>query len=121
MPTQESPIFSRSYALLLWLLPATVRFPRHQRFVLAGALQRSALHLHERLIEAAHVEGAARRAHLTNADVELDKVRHLLRLCRDLDLLSNGQYEHAARQVAEIGRLLGGWQKSTGSPEPAAR
>ena len=36
-----------------------------------------------------------------------------LRLSRDLQLISMGQYEHAARMLVEVGRLLGGWQKSS--------
>ena len=36
-----------------------------------------------------------------------------LRLCREWEWLTSGQYEHAARMIAEIGRLLGGWIKAT--------
>jgi hypothetical protein len=42
MPVKESPIFTRTYDMLRWLLPATVKFPRQQRFVLAEAVQRTA-------------------------------------------------------------------------------
>ncbi|MBF6591534.1 MAG: diversity-generating retroelement protein Avd [Ktedonobacterales bacterium] len=112
MPGNESPIFARGYDLLRWLIPLTLKFPRQQRFVLAAAVQQSALRLHERLIEAAHAKDAPLLAALGNADVELDKLRHYLRLCHDLDLITAGQYEHAAVGLAEIGRLLGGWRKA---------
>ena len=46
------------------------------------------------------------------ADAELDKVRTHVRLCRDMGLINPGQYEHAAGMLVEMGRLLGGWQKS---------
>jgi hypothetical protein len=36
-----------------------------------------------------------------------------MRLCLDLRLIHPGQYEHAARQMVEMGKLLGGWQKAT--------
>jgi hypothetical protein len=49
---------------------------------------------------------------LIAADSELDKLRTHLRMCRDLSLISPGQYEHAARMLVEVGRLLGGWQKT---------
>ena len=49
---EESPIFTRTYDLLRWLLPLTVKFPRQQRFVLAAALQRPPCRFQERLIEA---------------------------------------------------------------------
>ena len=41
-------------------------------------------------------------------------VRTHLRLCLDLRLISPGQYEHAARHLVEMGKLLGGWQKADG-------
>ena len=33
---QESPIFVRTFDLLIWLLPFTQKFPKEQRFVLAA-------------------------------------------------------------------------------------
>jgi hypothetical protein len=106
---KQSPIFTRTYDLLRWLIPTTVKFPRQHRFVLAETLQRTALEFQERLIEA----GYASRPQpiLLQADVTLTKLRLYLRLCHDLDLLSRGQYEHVSRGVDEIGRLLGGWRK----------
>jgi hypothetical protein len=112
MPGSESPIFARTYDLLRWLLPLTVKFPRNHRFVLAGAVQRTVLGLHERLIEAAHGDERQVLALLAGVDVELDKLRHYLRLCHDLLLISDGQYEHAATRMEEIGRLLGGWSRA---------
>ena len=107
---KESPIFSKTYDLVAWLIPVTIKFPRQQRFVMAAALQREALRFQELLIEAAHQRQPRER--LIAADAELDKLRTHLRLSRDLVLISPGQYEHAARLLVEVGRLLGGWQKS---------
>lgn len=109
---KESPIFAKTYDLLHWLIPVTVKFPRQHRFVLAAAVQTTTLQFHERLIEAARSSDPA--AKLREADTCLTKLRFYLRLCRDLKLLSPGQYEHAARMVNEVGRLLGAWLKKTG-------
>jgi four helix bundle protein len=106
---KESPIFTRTYDLVRWLIPLTLKFPRQQRFVLAEAVQKTALRFQELLIEAS--QATETRAKLQQADVELTKLRTHLRLCRDMELLSMGQYEHAARLVSEVGRLLGGWLK----------
>jgi hypothetical protein len=110
---KESPIFTRSYELLQWLIPATVKFPRQQRFVLAAAIQKTALELHEKLIEAAKAD--APLPFLRQSDVLLTKLRFYLRLCRDLELFNLGQYEHASRILSEIGKLLGGWIKKLGT------
>jgi len=107
---KQSPIFARTYDLVKWLIPLTVKYPRHQRFVLATAIQGAALTFQERLIEAVRLPDAA--GTLRAADVELDKLRFYLRLSYDLGYISLGQQRHAGQMVAEIGRLLGGWQES---------
>ncbi len=104
---KESPIFTKTYDLLRWLIPQTVKFPRQQRFVLAEAVQQTALRFHEQLIEAAYAEQP--KPLLQEADITLAKLRTYLRLCRDLELLKFNQWEHVARMTDEIGRLLGGW------------
>jgi hypothetical protein len=107
---KQSPLFSKTHDFLLWLIPLTLRFPRQQRFVLAAALQRDTLRFQELIIEAVHTQ----RAHdkLDQADAELDKLRAHMRLSRELELISPGQYEHAARMLTEMGRLVGGWKKA---------
>jgi len=107
---KQSPIFVRTYDLLRWLIPVTVKFPRQHRFVLAEAVQKSALGFQDDLLEAAYSETP--HEHLKRADLSLSKLRLYLRLCHDLDLLSRGQYQHVAKMLDEVGRLLGGWRKS---------
>ena len=107
---KSSPIFTRTYDLLRWLIPQTVKFPRQQRFVLAEAVQRTVMQFQEDLIEAAYADQPLPA--LQRADVTLAKLRTYLQLCRDLELLAFNQYEHVARMVDEVGRLLGGWMRS---------
>jgi hypothetical protein len=49
---------------------------------------------------------------LEAVNLKLDKLRLLLRLTHELQLLDHRRYEHAARGVDEIGRLVGGWIKA---------
>ena len=107
---KQSPIFTRTYDLLRWLIPLTVKFPRTHRFVLAARLQDTGLRFQDRLIEAARSRQPA--PILAQADADLAKLRLYLRLCRDLELVKFNQYEHGQRMVDEIGRLMGGWIKS---------
>ncbi len=109
---RESPIFVRTYDLLLWLLPQATKFERAHRFGLGERVTRRALDFQETLITAALRRGADRQASLIQADEQLVQLRSLVRLCKDLRLLSISQYEHVAKMLVEIGRLLGGWQKS---------
>ena len=69
--------------------------------------------LFEDLVEAQQNRGSARNEALNRASGSLDKVRIYLRLAHRWKWLSEGQYQHVARMVAEIGKLLGGWQNAT--------
>jgi hypothetical protein len=107
---KQSPIFVKTYDLLLWLIPRTLAFPKSQRGVLARQVQAQLFTFYEALVDAGMSE--APLPHLRRADVNLTKLRGYLRLCRDLQLLSVKQYGYASQQVAQVGRLLGGWFKS---------
>ena len=110
---KEMPIFTRTFDFLTWLLPVTNNFPRAHRFTFTRRLLDAAFDLRERLEEANHRQGKERLERLVQADEALDKVRLYLRLAARWEWLSGGQYQHAARMVAEVGRLLGGWHKVT--------
>lgn len=112
MAHQEMPIFTRTFDFLTWLLPITNNFPRAHRQSVTQRLLDAAFDLRERLEEANLRQGVARRERLERADESLAKVRLYLRLAARWDWLSAGQYRHVSAMVAEIGRLLGGWQKT---------
>jgi len=114
-------IFTQTFDLLTWVLPQCERFPKAQRFVVTQRLQGAALDFQEALFEANARDGAQRLQHLQAADAHLNKVRLYLRLSRQWDWLSAGQYEHASRMVTEVGKLLGGWMKQTKSGAASGR
>jgi hypothetical protein len=103
----ESPIFVKSFELLKWLLPATARFPKQQRFVLARQIEESAFAFHLALHRARVGLGSA----LGEADCQLAALRSYLRLACELRFCTINQYEQAARLVDELGRLVGGWKR----------
>ena len=75
----------------------------------------AAFDLRERLEEANVYRGAERKTRLLAADEALARLRLYLRLAERWHWLNPGQYQHGAKMVAEIGRLLGGWLKTVGS------
>jgi hypothetical protein len=113
MPGEDMVILTRTYDLLLWLLPRAEKFPKAQRFVVTQRLTGAVLDFQEALFDANAHSGADRLAHLTDADAHLDKLRLYLRLAFQWGWLTSGQYQHVSAMVAEIGRLLGGWLRQT--------
>jgi hypothetical protein len=71
----------------------------------------SAFDLREQLEAANHRMGKEHMAWLNLVDESLDRVRLDLRLAVKWHWMTAGQYQHAARQVTEIGKLPGGWKK----------
>ncbi len=106
-------IFTRTYDLLAWLLPKAEHFPKLYRSTVTQRLMDAVLDFQEALYEAQAFDGKIRLRHLRQADAHLNKVRLYLRLAQQWGWLSLGQYEHAGRLIAEIGRLLGGWIRDT--------
>ena len=115
-----TPLFTKTFDLVSWLLAETNHFPRSQRFVVTKRLLDAALNFQELLVDANNRRGRARLDKLDLADAELDKVRLYLRLAWRWKWLSENQYGHGARQVAEVGRLLGSWKKGTVKKKQAA-
>ncbi len=104
-------IFVRVFDLLEWLVPKGESFPRAFRHTVTQRLLAAALDLPEHLYRAQSRRGKSRQEVLIEADAALNTLRLYLRLAHRWRWLSDGQYEHVSRMVAEIGRLLGGWMR----------
>lgn len=107
---RTGPALEAHYRFLLWLIPAVDKFPRSQKFLLGDRIQTTALDVLEALIDATYTRD--RQARLAQANLGVEKLRFLFRLATGLRLLDIRRQEHAARQLDEIGRMIGGWRKA---------
>ena len=103
----------RSVLFLTWLVPVLEKFPRSQRFLLGDRLQCLALDVVEALVEAQYKRQP--REQLQRANLLLEKQRVLWRVAYNLRLADVKRYEHAARELDEVGRRLGAWLKALGA------
>ncbi len=106
---QNPQILTAVYDFALWLIPQTAKFPKNQRYLLGERLENSVLAVLENIVVANYQK--QREADLHKANLELQKLRFLIRLSKDLKLLSVQKYEFAAKQLESIGKQLGGWIK----------
>lgn len=107
---RTGPAVEAHFQLLNWLMQTVERFPKSQRFLLGDRIQSTALDVLEALIEATYSRD--RRAHLMRANLGLEKLRFFFRLAFEQKHLDVRRYEHAARAIDEVGRLIGGWAKA---------
>lgn len=112
----ESPLFARTYDFLLWLIPQVQKFPRAHRFGVAERIQRLALDFQDGIVAAGKSQKERRYEKLAQADIHLEQLRTWIRFARDNQLITVRQYEHAARSMTEMGKLLGAWLKQTREP-----
>jgi len=108
---KESPVFTRTYDLLMWLIPQVGKFPRLHRFCLGERIQRLGLDFQDSLVAAGKSKGEKRLELLRAADIHLEQLRLWIRFSRDTQLITVRQYEHVIRMMSEVGRLLGAWLK----------
>ena len=114
--TSELPVVvQKAYEFSLWLVKKVENFPRSYRFSVGDRLVHGVLDLLLRLVDAAYSRDKA--GILAEVNGMLNRMRFLLRMAKDLNLLTVDSYGHAAERVEEIGRMVGGWRKASATVE----
>lgn len=112
--TQAGPellVLQRWEEFCAWLIPHTGRWPKSSRFTFGQRVQNNALDIVELLVMS-RWEPKRRRRNLHQANLLLERLRHLFRLARGADIMSPKGFESAMRGLDETCRLLGGWRKT---------
>jgi len=107
---KELIIYQKHYDLMLYSFPIVGRFPKEQRFILGQQIENTMLDIGKTIVHANKLR--QKREKLYELDVALEKLRFLIRLAKDLKMMSISKYGHHCERIDEIGKLLGGWMKS---------
>ena len=106
---EELKIYQKSYDCLLRLYQTTKHFPKSEKFTLAAELKTAMLGFLRLIFKAG--KSANKKSILYTADVELEIIRMQIRAAKDMKIMSVHKYEILARDLSEIGKMLGGWIK----------
>ena len=96
---------------MLYGYKALAQFPKSEKFALAADMKHCLHLILERTIEAN--KKYYKKTTLQELDVEVAKLKAYLRMSKELGFLPTKKYEIWAGMAVEIGRMLGGWIKST--------
>ena len=99
-----------------WLFDRTARFPKNIRHTLTNRIEDLTLEILVNIVKARY-DRENRKSILSMINLDLEKMRVLLRLCHSRCYLSNSQFEHAVREVDKAGQMTGGWLKHGRQPE----
>ena len=103
-------LYQKHYDLILYAFPIILKYPRDTRFTLGQQTIDCLIEI-ARMIAVANKQ-RERRKTLFDIDLQLEELRLLIRLAKDLKLLPLRQYGLMSERINEVGRLLGGWMKS---------
>lgn len=104
-------IFQKIYDFLLWLYPLINRIPKSHRLILGRSIEEEGIKILLLSIETNKLRDDPRKIVQQKMSDELDKLRILVRLTKDLHFMSISQYQHAAEKINEIGKILYGWMR----------
>jgi hypothetical protein len=100
--------------ILRWLIPKVGKFPKNVRFGLGARLEAAHFDVLEELIRAQYARGGgARAAALETGNTRLQSARHLARMARELNLLSEDSALHLARMQVDLGNQVGAWRRAS--------
>ena len=102
-------VLVRWYDVAKWLLERVDSFPKNQRFIFGQRIAADALDILELLVEASYRRNKVKL--LEDANRRLEVLRWLLRMATDRKVLTGKQYQYICEQLAECGRMIGGWLK----------
>jgi formylmethanofuran dehydrogenase subunit E-like metal-binding protein len=108
--TETPVVVQKTYEFNLWMIQKAASFPRSYKFSIGDRLVDGVIGILMRLVDAAYARDKEKP--LSEVNAMLNQLRFLLRLAKDLKLLTVDSYGYASENVEEIGRMAGGWRKS---------
>ncbi len=109
---EDLPIFIKWLDFVKWLLVTTGSYPKKVRLTLADRQINLALSIVEDLVEARYSRN--KTMILRRINMNLEKLRVLIRICFETKVLSRKGYEQASYSMNEVGKMVGGWIKQEG-------
>lgn len=104
---KEVNALTRTYDLLLYIIPQLEKFPKSQRYLLGERIETLLLDIMDLIIRAVYTKN--KTSFLREANLQIEKLRYLIRLVKDLKYLSIKRYEYVSKCLNEIGSEIGGW------------
>jgi len=114
MNDTEIPLLKKSYDLYKTFHEYRKSVPKHDRHTIYERSEQLMLDMIEAFFQAGYSRSDTKTGMLEKASVKLNTLRLLVRLMKDTKTLDTKKYVTLQEMIDEIGRMLGGWIRSTG-------
>jgi len=109
----DIPIFKKTYDLYKNFHLLRMKIPKNDRFTIFQRCENVMLDFMEGILEASQLNKNQKLPALEKASLKLNFLRVFLQLMKDVKSIDLKTYAAFEQNVDEIGRMLGGWIKST--------
>lgn len=113
MTAFDTPIFLKTYELYKTFYGYLSSFPKKDRYTIGQRCEVTLLDLIEAIAIAGNITKQEKLPVLKKASTKLDLLKVLFKLCKDLKIIDNKNYAVLDSQILEIGKMLGGWIRTT--------
>lgn len=110
---QDIPIFVKTYDLYKVFYGYLSSFPKKDRYTLGQRCEKILLEILESIISASNLSKQEKLPVLKSASTKLDVLKVMFKLCKELKVIDNNRYLTLDGKLIEIGRMLGGWIKTS--------
>ena len=105
--TEPAIVVQKAYDWALWIVPKVEKFPKSYRFSIGQSLVTASIELLMNLVDATYQ--ARNAGSLGAAAREVNRIRYLMRLAKDLRVINLDGHEFASKAIDEVGRMTGGF------------
>ncbi|MBI5004168.1 four helix bundle protein [Candidatus Kaiserbacteria bacterium] len=109
----DTPIFKKTYDLYKTFYGYRADISRQDRYTIWQKCESLILEILEAVLLAGHIGKAEKLPVLENASSRLNLLRVFIRLMSDVKAIDNKKYVILQSDIDEIGRMLGGWIRSS--------
>lgn len=109
----DIPIFKKSYDLYKEFYKIRLTVSKQDRYTLWQKCESTLITILEGLLLASQQSKLAKLPTLEETSVKLNFLKVCVRLMKDIKAIENKKYIIIEAEIEEIGRMLGGWIKST--------
>lgn len=109
----DIPILKKSYELYKTFHEYRKIVPKQDRYTVFERSENVILETLEYLLQAGQVQGPQKLLALERASLKLNLLRFFVRLLKETRAIDPKKYVVLQQMIDEIGRMLGGWIRST--------
>ncbi|MDD2807490.1 MAG: diversity-generating retroelement protein Avd [Patescibacteria group bacterium] len=108
----DTPLILKTYELYKLFYEYLALFPKKDKYTLGAKCELYILATMESLIAASNSSKDKKLALIQQANLKFDTLKILIRLAKDVKALDTKKYIALQERIHEIGKMLGGWQRS---------